>query len=175
MEICAVYNTKQLTRRSADSLGMADIVLREFLQSFFKFSLKSSFFFVQTTGGTCNCLIIINKVLFDYRHKTPAIDLAYCFVDSFDKSSILSKWKSIVNSSNQRTLAVNKESLDILKEVFDYFARRTMEHYKVLKAALLLCSCRNQIWTLHLRKLSCMLSFVTQIRSSMAEKILCSI
>ncbi len=33
----AVYNTKPLTQRSAAPLGMADIVLREFLQSFFKF------------------------------------------------------------------------------------------------------------------------------------------
>ncbi len=64
-------------------------------------------------------------MLFDYQHKTPAIDLAFCFVDDSNQSDIVEKWESVSRSSNVRSLPLEESGLKYLKEVLSYFSQRT--------------------------------------------------
>ena len=106
-------------------LCSVDTKVRGFLQFFFESVIKSSYFCIQSQDDSNCCLIIVNEVLFDYKNKTPAIDLAYCFVDDFDALSVMSQWNEIISSSVVQNMLLEAAGLEILKKALKYFSRRT--------------------------------------------------
>ena len=106
-------------------LCSVDTKVRGFLRFFFESVVNSSYFCIQSQDGSNCCLIIVNEVLFDYKNKTPAIDLAYCFVDDFDALRVMSKWNDIISSSVVQKMLLEAAGLEILKKVLKYFSRRT--------------------------------------------------
>ena len=97
--------------------------LKLFLMEFFQnVSCGSVFFEIHATATYC--IIVVNKTLFDYNHRTPAIDLAFSFVDESDKSDLMKSWKSIVRS-RVKQVEFEAATFNELKKMFHYFARRT--------------------------------------------------
>ena len=76
-------------------------------------------------GFPKDCLVVVNEILFDYQHKTPVIDLAFCFVNDFYQSDIAKKWGKVSRSSKVRCLPLEEAELKFLKIVLAYFSRRT--------------------------------------------------
>jgi hypothetical protein len=99
-----------------------------FLQVLFECAMSSSFFLISILNNN-PCLIVVNAILFDYQHKVPALDLAFCFVDDYDHKVIMKKWESLSHSSSHsskvRLLPLEETGLSILKEVLAYFSQRT--------------------------------------------------
>ena len=75
--------------------------------------------------------IIVNEILFDYQYRTPALDLAFSFLNHCDIGNIediSSKWKDIMCPTDvlsTNTIEVDKKELKLLKQMLDYFARGT--------------------------------------------------
>ena len=70
--------------------------------------------------------VIINKLLYDYQHRTPAIDLAFCFPDQEQHDTIKKAWEEDAIPSKTKSLILkNNEEFDLLKSTFLYFAKRT--------------------------------------------------
>ena len=111
MRILQLYSTK--------------IQVRFALGFLFTNALRSSFFILHTPDNVCCCLIVVNNVLLDYQHKTPALDLAYYFVNDFDANGVFSKWNNTMDPSKVADYTMSEPSLICLKEVFRYFRRRT--------------------------------------------------
>ena len=103
-------------------LSSTQLKVKLFLQVFFECAMSSSFFSI---GYPENCLVVVNEILFDYQHKTPAIDLAFCFVNDFNQSDIVKKWEKVSHFSKIRCLPLEVAELKFLKTVFAYFSRRT--------------------------------------------------
>ena len=83
--------------------------------------MSNSFFSIPFPENI-QCLI---EILFDYQHKTPAIDLAFCFVDDFDRLDIMKRWESVSHSSKVRSLPLIQAGLEFLKKVLAHFSQRT--------------------------------------------------
>ena len=70
--------------------------------------------------------VIINKLLYDYQHRTPAIDLAFCFPDQGQHDTIKQAWEEDAIPLKTKSLMLkNNEEVDLLKSTFLYFAKRT--------------------------------------------------
>ena len=70
--------------------------------------------------------VIINKLLYDYQHRTPAIDLAFCFPDQGQYDTIKKAWEEdAIHSKTKSLMLKNNEEFDLLKSTFLYFAKRT--------------------------------------------------
>ena len=70
--------------------------------------------------------VIINKLLYDYQHRTPVIDLAFCFPDQGQHDTIKKAWEEDAIPSKTKSLILkNNEEFDLLKSTFLYFANRT--------------------------------------------------
>ena len=130
MRMMLSQSSMQLTREEDHLLETAhpaqlastQLKVKQFLQFFFECAMSSSFFSI---GYPENCLVVVNEILFDYQHKTPAIDLAFCFVNDFNQSDIVKKWEKVSHSSKVRCLPLEVADLKFLKTVFTYFSRRT--------------------------------------------------
>ena len=114
--------TKEEDHLLETQLSSTQLKVKLFLEGFFERGTSSSFFSI---GYQDNCLIVINEILFDYQHKTPAIDLAFCFVNDFNHSDIIKKWEKVSHSSKVRCLPLEEAELKFLKIVLAYFSRRT--------------------------------------------------
>ena len=81
------------------------------------------------------CLLVINSLSYDYSLRTPAIDLAFCFLDSSEHSLIRNKlWKFC----NHNTKTLPLQCLEMVKQLLIYFGKRThgaiqeRQHFKAL-------------------------------------------
>jgi hypothetical protein len=100
MQLLASHFVMQMTNKEVhvvDRLHPTELPsllkVKLFLQVLLECAMSSSFFLVNIPNNPC--LIVVNDILFDYQHKTPALDLAFCFVDDFDHNKgILKKWES---------------------------------------------------------------------------------
>jgi len=149
------HGIMQMTQKEAKSamavqrpeLCSVKIQVRLGLLFLFRSALHSSFFLLRTPDKVCGCLIVINNVLLDYEHKTPALDLAYSFVDDFDSNRVVSKWNDVVGPSNVVSYSMDETSLISLKEILGYFCRRT-------NATLDSCGSKSKLSLLQKSKIS---------------------
>lgn len=69
-------------------------------------------------------IILVNKHLFDYQHKAPALDLAFYFPDVANiTSEVVQAWKIITKKT--RTILVDDAEYDLLRKTLFYFSKRT--------------------------------------------------
>ena len=102
-----------------------DTKVKALLRCLLEGALKYSLFTLRSKDMTARCLVVINQVLFDYQHKTPALDLAYCFLDTHNSSAIMEKWYHGVDLETMRFLRLEQDGYGILNSVFKYFTLRT--------------------------------------------------
>ena len=131
MQVMLSQSYMQMTREESHLLETLHptqlspaLMVKQFLQTFFECAMSNSFFIIPLPKDI-HCLIVVNEILFDYQHKTPAIDLAFCFVDDFDRLDIIKKWESVSRSSKVRSVPLIQEGLEFLKKVLAYFSQRT--------------------------------------------------
>ena len=134
MQVMLSQSYMQMTREESHLLEISShptqlssvLMVKGFLQTFFECAMSNSFFSIYIPfPKNIHCLIVVNEILFDYQHKTPAIDLAFCFVDDFDRLDIMNKWESVSHSSKVRSLPLIQGGLEFLKKVLAYFSQRT--------------------------------------------------
>ena len=130
MRMMLSHSSMQLTREESHlletvhptQLSSTQLKVKLFLQVFFECAMSSSFFSI---GFPEDCLVVVNEILFDYQHKTPVIDLAFCFVNDFNQSDLAKKWGKVSRSSKVRCLPLEEAEVKFLKIVLAYFSRRT--------------------------------------------------
>ena len=132
MRVMLSQSCMQMTREESHLLETSHptqlspaLIVKRFLHAFFECSMNNSFFTIPFPKKNIHCLIVVNEILFDYQHKTPAIDLAFCFVDDYDRLDIINKWESVSRSSKVRSLPLIQAGLECLKKVLAYFSQRT--------------------------------------------------
>ena len=77
---------------------------------------------IRTDLDCPKCLIVVNSLLFDYSLRTPAIYLAYCFLDSSKHFSMRNElWK--LHSHN--TVILPLKCLEVVKELLMHYGKRT--------------------------------------------------
>ena len=75
-----------------------------------------------------HALLVFRNYVFDYQNGTPAIDLAFCFVEVSFGDQVYSEWKKLLKFPTQtprRSIFMNKDEYMLLQEVFHYFSKRT--------------------------------------------------
>ena len=154
MRVMLSQSCMQMTREESHLLKTlhptqlsSALMVKQFLQTFFECSRSNSFFTIPFPKKNIHCLIVVNEILFDYQHKTPAIDLAFCFVDDFDRLDIMNKWESVSRSSKVHSLPLNQAGLEFLKKVLAYFSQQIV-HCSVLVAQANMLSFRNSNLTM---------------------------
>ena len=98
--------------------------LKETIDTLFKCSHEHFFHIVLPVGGVHAMMIIQNHV-FDYQNKTPAIDLAFCFLEFSFGNKVCNAWKRLVAVPTVRDIRVNNAEYEVLRKVFRYFSKRT--------------------------------------------------
>ena len=71
-----------------------------------------------------HALIIVQDRVFDLQHDTPAVDLAFCFLEPSFVVKVAQQWQQIT-SSGTRMITVDEAELELLKKTLTYFANRT--------------------------------------------------
>ena len=90
------------------------------------FQSKKHYFHLSTFS--VRGLLVINQFLFDYEHKTYAIDLAFSFLDQSPHADAIRKgWFSDLSMIDDgTTVAFNAEGYRLLQKTLLYFANRTV-------------------------------------------------
>ena len=84
------------------------------------------FFFHFTSPMTSTSgMVIVNKHLFDYQCKAPALDLAFCFLDTSNAATVRRAWDAITRVQTSRRVLVDDPHNTLLKRVLVYFSKRT--------------------------------------------------
>jgi hypothetical protein len=92
------------------------------------FQCDEIFFYLRSRkSSTKRGLVVVNKRLFDYQQKAPAIDLAFCFLDTSKAAVIEGSWDAMIWTQQQtgRGIFVSDSDISLLKRVFQYFSKRT--------------------------------------------------
>jgi hypothetical protein len=95
------------------------------------FEATGKFLFDFTSYGTSikRGLVAVNKRLFDYQYKAPAIDLVFCFLDTSNAAAIKESWDAMIRTQQQKleceSISVDNCETKLLKRVFQYFSKRT--------------------------------------------------
>ena len=110
-------------RQSA--LMPAMINLKESMNFFFQCQ-KEHFFNIALPGNDVNALVVVQDRIFDLQNRSPAVDMAFCFLELSFVATVASKWHSVAQSHMIRSIIVNKPELVLLKKVLMYFAHRTV-------------------------------------------------
>ncbi len=98
--------------------------VKNFLRWLFE-NVSKGFHLYSINSDDCCCLILVNNLLFDYNHKTPAIDLAFYFLPDSDKTFPKPKWSQLWEQLPPKYYNLTLRGCHFLKEVMFYFARRT--------------------------------------------------
>ena len=131
MRVMLSQSYMQMTRKESHPLKKLHptqlspaLMVKRFLHTFFECAMSNSLVSICIPfPENIQCLIVVNEILFDYQHKTPAIDLAFCFVDDFDRLDIMNRWESVSRSLKVRSLPLIQAGLEFLKKVLAYFSQ----------------------------------------------------
>ena len=89
-------------------------------------NFRSTNFQLLSENKKCCGLVIINKMLFDYQRRTPAIDTVFCFDNQTDVSSDnLKDWIRHLPQSKTTSIIVEEDEFRLLKQTFCHFSKRT--------------------------------------------------
>ena len=134
MNIIAAYSRGQFTCVETEGMKSATITplvkVKKTLQYLFESSRECSHFHLLAHGKeTFLGYVLVNNVLFDYQRGTPALDLAFCFLDHHENSEELSKkWEEDVCPTDVPDITnifVDDSELELLQNTLEYFVRRT--------------------------------------------------
>ena len=76
------------------------LYVKKALMFFFQ-GKKRYFHLCSPHGMAIRGLVVVNQCLFDYQHKTPAMDLAFCFPDPSNSDFITETWMSIIRNEDE--------------------------------------------------------------------------
>ena len=110
-------------RQSA--LMPAMINLKESINFFFQCQ-KEHFFNIAIPKNNVHALVVIQDRIFDLQHRSPAVDMAFCFLELSFVATVAAKWQSVAPSPAVRCIVVNEAELALLRKVLVYFAHRTV-------------------------------------------------
>ena len=110
------------------------------------FRCQDEHFFDIEVASALHAMIIVQDRVFDLQHGTPAVDLAFCFLEHSFVDKITQQWQQITQL-HTRFIKVDKAELELLKKTLTYFARRTfgwslskatgrlqlLEHHKITR------------------------------------------
>ncbi len=82
--------------------------VKNFLRWLFE-NVSKGFHLYSINSDDCCCLILVNNLLFDYNHKTPAIDLAFYFLPDSDISQ--TKMESVMGAVTTKVLQPHTKRL----------------------------------------------------------------
>lgn len=88
------------------------------------FQMNDHFYHFILPKNAIHGLVVINNRLFDYEHRIPVVDLAFCFLEESFVDSVVPAWINI-SPEQVYSVAVDNQEYEVLKEVFYYFAART--------------------------------------------------
>ncbi len=94
--------------------------VKETLMFFFQCKEETNFTFV-IPPKDLRGMAVVNKCLFDYQHRAPAVDLAFYFVDLSSIQTILLS----LNHVRTRKIFVDEAEIEVLQKTLTYFANRT--------------------------------------------------
>ncbi len=89
------------------------------------FQCKEKIFQVNFPNNNNHALLIVNQCLFDYQHKAPALDLAFCIVEASNAEKVIMAWCSITDAQKNRTILADGAEYDLLRKSLLYFSKRT--------------------------------------------------
>ena len=132
-DVIAAHSRRQFASAVARSIGSFNlppiISVKQNLKLLFEGSKVCLYFHLLSPGMQSLGYIIVNKTLFDYQYRTPALDLAFCFLNDRGSSKIVSKkWKELVHPTNILTtnkIFLDDPELEVLQNTLCYFERRT--------------------------------------------------
>ena len=110
-------------RQSA--LMPAMINLKESMNFFFQCQ-KEHFFNIAIPKNNVHALVVIQDRIFDFQNRSPAVDMAFCFLELSFVAAVAAKWQSAASSQIIRSIVVNEAELVLLRKVLMYFAHRTV-------------------------------------------------
>jgi 2-polyprenyl-3-methyl-5-hydroxy-6-metoxy-1,4-benzoquinol methylase len=90
--------------------------------------------------------VVINRRLFDYEHRAPVIDLAFCFLNSSNVTALAAGWHAITGYTMMENIIVDDAEFEVLRDTLIYFAKRTNGSCKaVLKPNKYQVLCQHRI------------------------------
>ena len=138
---------QQCNRSTA--LMPAIINLKESMNIFFQCQ-SEDFFNIAIPENDIHALVVVQDRVFDLHQRSPAIDMAFCFLDISFVDTVAIKWQSLAPIHATRCITVNETELTLLERVLMYFSRRTVD-CSLLKAKghlqLLKCQKIDQYFT----------------------------
>lgn len=87
---------------------------------------KEHFFNIAVQDHSVYALIYVQQKMFDLQHRSPAVDLAYCFLDLSIVALVALRWQSLAPLDATRCISLTKSELEVMKTVLSYYARRTV-------------------------------------------------
>ena len=82
----------------------------------------------------CQCFVVIDALKFDVLNKTPAVDMWFCFLTPEKCKKIYQQWYAVYEtesgSTKQGVNYVDKKECQLLQDIFNYFASRTVSTSK---------------------------------------------
>lgn len=81
------------------------------------------FHFVSPNQEDYHGLVVVNEVLFDYQHRTPAIDLAFYFMNH--SNEVMESWEKNISPTIVKSITISEKEFQLLYETFSHFAKRT--------------------------------------------------
>jgi len=113
------------TRYNDEPSLMPDILnLKESLHILFACQDETWFEIVSLTQQVIGLFIVSNRI-FDIQRKSPAVDLAFCFLEDSDSHIVVKQWMQ-VRPLHLRRITVDVREYDLLKRVLAYFGKRTV-------------------------------------------------
>ena len=98
--------------------------LKESINILFQCCEEHFFHIVLPVGGV-HALLIVQNQLHDVQCKTPALDLAYCFLEESYVHRVAPRWQSLA-TTNVRGICMDESEFQLVKKVFTYFSNRTI-------------------------------------------------
>ena len=88
-------------------------------------NMSEGYFHLTTPRLINRGYIVINRRLFDYEHRAPVIDLAFCFIDPSNVTVLATGWQSITGYTRIKNIIIDDAEFEVLCDTLTYFAKRT--------------------------------------------------
>ena len=90
----------------------------------FFFQCQDDYFFNIEAAFDTRALIIVQDRVLNLQHDTPAVDLAFCFLEQSFVDKVTQQWQKITHL-HTRDIEADEAELELLKKTLTYFAKRT--------------------------------------------------
>lgn len=101
------------------------IKVKQSLTFFFQYD-GEHFFNILVPSNNVHALIYVQDKVFDLQHRSPAVDLAYCFLDLTVVALLAFRWRSVAPMDTTRCIQLTEPELEVMKTVLSYYTQRTV-------------------------------------------------